>query len=441
MTPGARAAAAIAILERHDASAAPADLVAGGHFRSNRYIGAKDRAAIAATVYGVLRVRAQLDWWIEREGRIEPNARRRVMTWLVLCDGWPAEKIAAAFDGDRFRPPPLERAEAQFVDRLRTRTLDHPQQPEAVRLNMPGWIMPALADSLGAAAPRELAALGAQAPLDLRVNVLKTDRTAALAALAGAGIRGVPTRWSPWGIRVEGRPPLSASAVFQDGLVEVQDEGSQLAAALADVAPGQRVCDFCAGAGGKTLALAAVMANKGHIDACDVEAKRIQGATKRLRRAGVFNVTLHTLKSERDPWVKHHAQRYDRVLIDAPCTGTGTWRRNPDARWTLSETDVGELVDLQRRILDSAARLVRPGGRLVYVTCSLLRAENEDQVEGFLAANPAFAAVPADAVWDATVGGARAPGVARFVRLSPAAAGTDGFFVAILERKTAAGDA
>ncbi|MBL8838077.1 MAG: RsmB/NOP family class I SAM-dependent RNA methyltransferase [Alphaproteobacteria bacterium] len=441
MTPGARAAAAIAILDRHGATGAPADLVAGGHFRNNRYIGAKDRAAIAAMVYGVLRVRAQLDWWIEREGRLDPDPRRRVMTWLALCEGWTADKIAHAFDGDRFRPAPLDEAEARFAGRLKTRTLEHPLQPPAVQLNMPDWIMPALEESLGPAAARELAALGAPAALDLRVNVLKADRTAALAALAGAGITGAPTRWSPWGIRVEGRPPLSATAVFRDGLVEVQDEGSQLAAALADVAPGQRVCDFCAGAGGKTLALAAVMGNKGHVDACDTEPKRIAGATKRLRRAGVFNVTLHTLKSERDPWVKHHAGRYDRVLIDAPCTGTGTWRRNPDARWTLTADDVTELVALQRRILDSASRLVRPGGRMIYVTCSLLADENERQVEGFLAANDGFTVVPADAVWAATVGGAAAPGVSRYARLSPASAGTDGFFVAILERAPAAGTA
>jgi len=279
------------------------------------------------------------------------------------------------------------------------------------------------------------------APLDLRANLLVTDRDAAIAALRAQGIECAPSALAPLGIRVAGKPALERTDAFRGGAVEVQDCGSQLIAHLVAPRRGQTVVDFCAGAGGKTLALAALMRGKGKIFACDVLQGRVDRATKRLRRAGVFNVTLHTLKSERDPWVKHHAQRYDRVLIDAPCTGTGTWRRNPDARWTLSETDVGELVDLQRRILDSAARLVRPGGRLVYVTCSLLRAENEDQVEGFLAANPAFAAVPADAVWDATVGGARAPGVARFVRLSPAAAGTDGFFVAILERKTAAGDA
>ncbi len=434
MTPGARAAAAIAILERQADSKAPADLVAGTHFRTNRYIGAKDRQAIAAIVYGVLRARAQLDWWIEREGRLEPSMRRRVLAWLALNDGWAPAKLAAAFDGDRFRPAPLDQAESRFAERLETRTLDHPRQPPAVRLNLPEWIMPALEASLGPSAAAELEALNEPAQLDLRVNALKGERKAALAALAASGIAAAPTRWSPWGIRVEGRPPLSAHPAFKDGLVEVQDEGSQLAALLADARPGFRICDFCAGAGGKTLALAAVMGNKGHIDACDVEARRIEGAVKRLRRAGVFNATMHTLKSERDPWVKHHAGRYDRVLVDAPCTGTGTWRRNPDARWNLTATDVAELTELQGRILDSAARLVKPGGRLAYVTCSLLADENERQVDAFRARNAEFTSCPVDTVWDATIGGARPPGVGTFARLTPASTGTDGFFVAIFER-------
>jgi 16S rRNA (cytosine967-C5)-methyltransferase len=208
VTPGARAASAIAILERQLESKAPADLVAGSHFRSNRYIGSGDRQAIAAIVYGVLRKRAQLDWWITREGRLDPSTRLRVLTWLALAEGWTANQLGHAFDGDRFRPAPLDAAEARFAGRLETRTLDHPGQPPAVRLNLPEWIMPALEESLGASAAADLEALNQPAQLDLRVNALKTDRASALAALTASGIVAAPTPWSPWGMRVEGRPPL-----------------------------------------------------------------------------------------------------------------------------------------------------------------------------------------------------------------------------------------
>ncbi len=200
-----------------------------------------------------------------------------------------------------------------------------------------------------------------------------------------------------------------------------------------------RVVDFCAGAGGKSLAMAASMENKGHIVACDVSGPRLEGATKRLRRAGVHNVERRHLENERDTWVKRHASAFDRVLIDAPCSGTGTWRRNPDARWTLTPEDIGELRALQARILGSAARLVKPGGRLVYVTCSLLPEENESQVEAFVAAAPEFKPVPVSAVWKETLGTAAPPGDP-WLRLSPGQQGTDGFFVAVLERVATKGD-
>ena len=235
------------------------------------------------------------------------------------------------------------------------------------------------------------------------------------------------------GIRVAGRPPLSALEVFKRGSIEVQDEGSQIAALLVDARPGMRVCDFCAGAGGKTLALSAAMENQGHIVACDTSAKRLEGAKTRLRRAKAFNVEQRLLASERDQWVKRHKHAFDRVLVDAPCTGTGTWRRNPDAKWVLSPGDVVELAALQRRILDSAQRLVKPGGRLVYVTCSLLKDEDEAQAEWFAQAHPEFAALPVAAVWPATVGG-EAPNGDPYLVLTPAQHGTDGFFVAVFER-------
>ena len=248
------------------------------------------------------------------------------------------------------------------------------------------------------------------------------------------GVATEPTPLSPVGLRLRKRVPLSGLAAFKDGLFDVQDEGSQIAALMAGARPGMRVVDFCAGAGGKTLALAAGMANRGKLVACDVSARRLERAALRLRRAGVGNVERRVLTSENDKWVKRHAGGFDRVLVDAPCLGTGTWRRNPDAKWRSRPEDLAELVERQQAILRSAARLVRSGGRLVYVTCSLLREEDEAQADAFLAAMPDFALVPAARAWKETIGGA-SPAGENYLFLTPARHGTDGFFVAVFERK------
>ena len=279
-----------------------------------------------------------------------------------------------------------------------------------------------------------MAALNTPAPTDLRVNSLKADRAMARAALAAEGVMTEPTPWSPIGLRLAERVTLGGRTALKDGLVEVQDEGSQLTALLVDARPGMRVVDFCAGAGGKTLALAASMANRGRLVACDVSVHRLERATRRLRRSGVGNVERRTLTSERDKWVKHHAGGFDRVLVDAPCLGIGAWRRNPGDKWRVTKEDLAHLVVRQREIVSNAARLVRPGGRLIYATCSLLHEENEAQAEALLAALPEFSVVPAAQVWHETIGGT-APGGERYLRLTPARHGTDGFFIAIFERE------
>ncbi|HEX9463164.1 MAG TPA: RsmB/NOP family class I SAM-dependent RNA methyltransferase [Alphaproteobacteria bacterium] len=445
MTPGARVQAAIEILDAIAAGGsgrggAPADAVVNLYVRARRYIGSKDRAAILGLVYSVLRRRAQLDWWIgyaregAHRGTYGADSRRRAIAALAILERWPTSEIAEAFDGSKFRPAILDRAEGHLAAALAGRSIDHPDQPEAVRFNSPEWLLPELRQRFGGDLAREMQALNEPAPLDLRVNVLKGTRAAAVKALAAGGITAAPTKLSPWGLRVEGRPNLPVHDAFKTGLVEVQDEGSQLAALLVDAQPGFRICDFCAGAGGKSLAIAAAMQNKGHVVACDVSGPRLDSATKRLRRAGVHNVERRHLEGERDPWVKRHAGAFDRVLIDAPCSGTGTWRRNPDARWTLTAQDVAELRELQARIVASASRLVKPGGRLVYVTCSLLPAENERQAEVF-AAQPGFTPVPISTVWAGTIGGA-CPPPDPYLRLSPERHGTDGFFVAVFERRS-----
>ena len=423
MTPGGRIAAAIEILDLVHAQKAPADRLANDYFRARRFIGSKDRTAVSALVYGVLRRRAQLEWWAARvrEGSarvpFEANGRSWAIAHLAIVDGWNADRIAHAFSGERYDPPPLKAHELAAAGAMAGRSIDHPDQPDWVRFNLPPWAAEKFAAKYADAARAEMAAMGGEAPLDLRANLLKTTREDARRALKEAGIDAAPTRLSPWGLRVAERANLMASAPYKAGLVEVQDEGSQMVALMVDAAPGMRVCDFCAGAGGKTLAIAATMANKGHIVACDTSTKRLEGATTRLRRAGAHNVERRALAGERDPWVKKHKASFDRVLVDAPCTGTGTWRRNPDARWTLAKTEIAELAAKQARILESAARLVKPGGRLIYATCSILPEENEAQAEAFLAAHADF-------------GRHGEP-----LSLSPAKDGTDGFYVVAFERR------
>jgi 16S rRNA (cytosine967-C5)-methyltransferase len=435
VTPGAQVQAAIDILAEIEDGGRPADDAAAEYFRQRRYIGAKDRAQVSAYVYAVLRHRAAIDWWIARLGRgaVAPSARLRTLVALILLEEWAPRTVCAACDGDRFRPAPLTHTEKRLIEELAGHTLRHPQMPRAVANDVPDWLLADLEEAFGKDLEREMAALNTAAPIDLRVNRLKADRETVRAALAAEGIAAEPTPFSPLGLRLRKRAPLSGLAAFREGLFEVQDEGSQIAALLADARPGMRVVDFCAGAGGKTLALAAAMGNRGKLVACDVSSRRLERAARRLRRAAVANVERRVLASEQDKWVKRHAKSFDRVLVDAPCLGTGTWRRNPDAKWRAGPEDLAELVERQQQILRSAARLVRPGGRLVYVTCSLLREEDQGQADAFLAAEPDFALLPASRVWAETIG-RNSPGGDPYLLLTPARHRTDGFFVAIFER-------
>ncbi|HET6183160.1 MAG TPA: RsmB/NOP family class I SAM-dependent RNA methyltransferase [Acetobacteraceae bacterium] len=423
MTQAGRLAAAIALLEAIEAAPQrPADGVANDFFRARRYIGAGDRRAIAERVWSVLRRYRRLGWWVARAGG--QGTARLLMGAALLTEAWPLASVELGFSGGRFAPAPLSAAERGVLGRIEGHTLDHPEMPQAVRLEVPDWILPHLTARFGDSLPAQTAALIAPAPLDLRVNLLKATREEAQAALAAEGIEAVPTPLSPWGLRVAGRRPVTTGAAFRAGLVEMQDEGSQLVALLADARPGLRVADLCAGAGGKTLALAMQMQNRGYLLACDVSAKRLEAAARRLRRAGVSNVERHLL-APGDKLIKRRAASFDRVLVDAPCTGTGTWRRNPDARLRLMPQDLEELAAKQAAVLDTAARLVRKGGRLVYATCSLLSEENDGQVSAFLARHPDFAQAPPPGPLPVRDG---------FLMLTPLEHGTDGFFAAILER-------
>jgi 16S rRNA (cytosine967-C5)-methyltransferase len=430
VTPAARLASAIELLAAIDLDPRkPADAVANDFFRSRRFIGGADRRAVAERVWSALRARRRLAWWLARvEAPVTP---RLLLAASLVLDAVAMETVAKSFVGGKFGPPPLAPSEQRSLRLLEGHTLEHPEMPEAVALEVPDWLLTPLAARFGGALAAELAALAQPAPLDLRVNLLKATREEAQASLAAEGVAAEPTPFSPWGLRVPGRRPITAGRTFLEGLIEIQDEGSQLVVGLMDARPGERIADWCAGAGGKTLALAMMMRNAGHIAACDTSAPRLEGAVRRLRRAGVHNVERHALQPG-DRWVKRRAGGFDRVLVDAPCTGTGTWRRNPDARLRLSARDLAELLEKQARILADAARLVRSGGRLVYATCSLLTEENEAQVQGFLAAHPEFAVLPLERAW--TLPGAP-PCPGPHLALTPHRHGTDGFFAAVLERR------
>jgi len=425
MTPAGRLQAAIELLGAIEADRRPADAVANEFLRTRRFIGGGDRRDISETVWTVLRARRRLGWWLDRVGA-EATPRLLVPALMVL-NGTSVHRAASEFGGSRFAPPALDDEERRALEQLDRHTLDHPNMGDGVRLEMPDFVVPLLRARFGERLEAECAALMQPAPLDLRVNLLKATREAAIVALGKQGLKAEPTRLSPWGLRLAGRQNVTQSHAFREGLVEIQDEGSQLVALLADAKPGMRVVDYCAGAGGKTLALAMTMENRGHITACDVSAPRLDGAIKRLRRAGVHNAERH-LFAPGDKWAKRHEQKGDLVLVDAPCTGTGTWRRNPDARLRLTENDLAELIAKQAAILDAAQRLVKPGGALVYATCSLLAAEGEDQISAFLTRHPEFRVVPVQAPFAAYLHGDT-------LRLTPARDGTDGFFACRLERR------
>jgi 16S rRNA (cytosine967-C5)-methyltransferase len=439
MTPGARLQAAIDLLDDILASPRkPADAIASAFFRNRRYIGSKDRREISERVFGILRRRAQLQWWLAREGGSrQPTGRGLVTADLALHDSLTADHIAGLFDGGKFRPQPFEREERRVLRALAGQTLDHAEQPVAVRFNIPDWIEPELRAALGDNHEAEYTAMNKPAPVDLRANLLKADRETAQQALAKENVTTAPTTLSPFGLRAQGRPSLVGAEAFKSGLVEIQDEGSQLVALLADAKPGLRVVDYCSGAGGKTLAMAATMQNKGSITACDVSQMRLERAVVRLRRAGIHNATQKVIDATARKWLKRAAGTIDRVLVDAPCSGTGTWRRNPDARWVLQPNDIDELVVKQAQILDAVAALVKPGGKLIYATCSILPRENADQIAAFLQRHPEYEIEPLGKAWREATGSDLPDTIADgdHLRLTPAVHHTDGFFVAVLRRK------
>lgn len=438
MTPGARLQAVIELLEQAWSAKSPVDQLTDGYFKKRRYAGSSDRRNIHETLYHILRHRARLDWWIERSGlAISIDARTRLIANLSLSDKASPDDISALFSGSNHCPAPLSAAELELADSLYGRPLTHAEMPRPVALEFPGWMEASLAALWGDQLEVEISALNQMAPVDLRVNTLKTTPEIAKAELEKQFIETEMTSLSPIGLRLVNKVRLGGTQAFRDGLVEVQDEGSQLLALLSGAEPGMTVVDFCAGAGGKTLAMAASMAVKGRIHgrlyACDISQTRLNRMEPRLKRAGAMAVRRQVLTGKDDEWIKKAKASADRVLVDAPCTGTGAWRRDPEAKWRFTPEQLDDMCRQQLAILEDASSLVKPGGRLIYATCSLLQEENEHQLFAFLKDHDNFSPLSIDQVWAETVGGASPP-VGPCLRLSPASTGTDGFFCTVLER-------
>lgn len=416
MLPAARIQAVIELLAEIIATPRPADGMVSAYFRERRFIGSKDRQAINTRIYRIMRAWHRLGWWVKR-CHCDVNARTLVIADLMFEREHSLQSIEDIFSGDQYAPRALSAAEMKMAAAMDRKNLEHPHLPLREKTECPEWAFDSLQKGFGDSFEAEMKAMSSAAPMDLRVNALKATRADVLAQLKTDGIEAVAGQHSPWAIRVLGRPQISQHPLFLSGTIEIQDEGSQMIAVVADAKPGEQVVDFCAGAGGKTLALGAAMNNKGRIVAMDVLEDRLAKAKLRFRRAGLHNIETHPLTSERDKWVKRHQQHFDLVLVDAPCTGTGTWRREPDKRWRTLGPGLDELAPLQGRILDSACRMVKPGGRLVYATCSMLPEENEIQVESFLQTHPEFELK------------------GNFLKMTPLSHGTDGFFAAVLIRK------
>jgi 16S rRNA (cytosine967-C5)-methyltransferase len=425
MKRAGRLAAAIEVLADLESRHRPAADALKDWGLSHRFAGSGDRAAIGNLVYDALRKRSSLAWRMGGDTPWHLALGVAIFEW-----GETPAALNAAFAGDSHGPPQIPETFA---------AADLAAAPDHVRADLPEWLAPHFAAALGTDWVAEGEALAGRPPLDLRVNTLKADREKVARRLAHLG--AVPTRYSPVGLRIppsdgaRRHPNVQVEEAFQRGRFEVQDEGSQLCALLVGAKPGEQVLDLCAGAGGKTLALAAAMENRGQIHATDSDKSRLAPIFERLKRAGARNVQV---RSPAAGGLSDLSGQMDRVLVDAPCTGTGVWRRRPDAKWRVTPEALAKRIAEQDAVLADAARFVKPDGILVYVTCSLLPPENGERVAAFLAGHPDFRALAIEAVWSAALPGVAPPpqtlGEASLL-LTPRRSGTDGFFLAVFKRE------
>ncbi|NCO03633.1 MAG: RsmB/NOP family class I SAM-dependent RNA methyltransferase [Alphaproteobacteria bacterium] len=433
MKQGACIQAVIDISERIAKSRIPMDNVLRDYMQHKRYIGSKDRASIVELAYDVMRSTARLGWWLDTIKSAD-TPRLRVLAYLCLAEEKNKFLLDQIFDGEKYSPEVLTSEEYQIIKQLEGKTLDHDEMPDDVRAECPPWAVDRLKALYGDNFEHELKAMLPTAALDLRVNTIKTDIEGVQKSLAKDGVITHKTPYSPVALRVEGKAYMSATKAFHAGLVEIQDEGSQLIALVCGVKPGMRVLDFCAGGGGKTLALAAQMENKGIIMAMDNDSRRLEKGRRRYKKAGVHNIEVRSLEDEKNrKWLRRQKGTMDVVLVDAPCSSSGTWRRNPDLRWNQYGPSLDEIKVMQEEILERVADKVKPEGRLVYATCSLFPEENENQVKKFLEKHPDYEVLPLSQIWDSNWG--KKPESDPYLRLSPLQSNTDGFFAAILQRK------
>ncbi|MDR1375851.1 MAG: RsmB/NOP family class I SAM-dependent RNA methyltransferase [Holosporaceae bacterium] len=399
-------------------SGAPFDVLMGKFFRNNRWIGASDRREIAEFSYVIFRNFEKLKFLTSSVDANDANlGRLYVLAFLATEKKLSSEKISELFDGKRYAPVALTNFEKEFIGALQRKTVF----PKNALLNYPQWMSPLLEKAFSPQdLENEMLALNARAPLDLRVNTLKSSRETVKKMLMNSGFQVEDCRYSPTSLRLSDGRIGRNHDIIREGLAEIQDQGSQLVAEMCVVSSVETLVDFCAGAGGKTLAIAALMHNKGRIFALDKDENRLKRAKLRFKKSGLSNVFCQEITSK---WIKRHRECADVVLVDAPCSGTGSWRRNPDMRAKFTPKDLEELLILQEKILESAQQLVKNGGKLIYATCSILKEENQIQMEKFLAKFPKF-----------RLGYVRLSSYSgKFLQLTPYKNQTDGFFGAVLE--------
>ncbi len=409
----------------------PSDALLQRYFKVRRYIGGKDKKHIATHYYEMVRYWGLYEWVLKR--RTNVNRPRAAVLLYLMRAGHDLEAIEAIFSGEQFAPAPLTFEERQVVRRGVEALFEF--CPPCLTQGITPWISDQLADQYGDKANDLMAAMNLQAPFDFRVNPLKLSRDEGVLRFMEQGLHVERTPYSPHGLRLKGRMGRDDLEQFGPGMFEVQDEASQLVALLVDAQPGKRVLDLCAGAGGKTLLMAATMKNAGTVVACDVYQGRLDKAAIRLRRAGVHNVTRRLVESVKDRWLSRQVKMFDRVLVDVPCSGSGTWRRNPDMKWKLTPEALSELVGVQKDLLQRASVAVKPGGRLIYATCSLFAQENQEQIDIFLAANDDFQLMAVESIWEQTIGLPVPEGCQSVFHVNPLMHQMDGFFAAVLERK------
>lgn len=404
----------------------PADALMKAFFKSNPKLGSRDRSILAEAIFYGLRHYSEICW---RMKPVKPDRAPKAAALLTLALQYGLESLGDTVLGSEKGPV------------LNMLGLKLEKAPPEVRAEMPFWLYDLVTKQYGEDAPKLFAASLDSAPLDLRVNTLKAKREDVLAEFAEHKVAAEPMQFSPDGIRLKEKPGLIRWSVYQEGRIDIQDEGSQLIARLVGAKRGEMVCDFCAGAGGKTLALGALMKSTGRLYAFDINEKRLHGLTPRMRRAGLSNVHPIAIRDEKDNRIKRLRGKFDRVLVDAPCTGTGTLRRNPDLKWRLTPEELERINAVQKSVLEEASKLLKPEGRIVYATCSVLERENQQVVQAFLEAHPEFELLNAT---DVLAGqGVVLPDFQKecfgdyFVML-PHKHHTDGFFAAVLQKKKAA---